>query len=314
MAILQRAVSPNLTKTSVGFSQPITTQSDAISAQQQALNTFVPQSDVEAAALTTQKDLLTNYQTVENQQATVNTAYVTGSSQNLYVPAATSALADADKVAQIKALATDENREKIVNAVRYGVDMWRLQAHFCNIQIMGQTAIGVPGCLQGPSLKPWILQAPGVYNAVGYFRTLVTAVANAVDTNFKQWQDLVTVPGLPWYPMFVAVAAPFAPPMPNIPMPLMVCVSQNFNKLASPTQIETAVKANLSNDFRIAEIDMFIYTVSVYLVNHFISWLSSQNVMMVMGMGPVPTFNPPYVPVGPVVNGYVIPSPGHLAA
>jgi len=35
--------------------------------------------------------------------------------------------------------------------------------------------------------------------------------------------------------------------------------------------------------------------------------------MMVMGMGPVPTFNPPYVPVGSVGNGYVIPSPGHLA-
>ena len=59
---------------------------------------------------------------------------------------------------------------------------------------------------------------------------------------------------------------------------------------------------------------MFIYTVAVFLANYFVSWMSSQNVMMVMGLGPVPTFNPPYVPVGSVVNGYVIPSPGHLAA
>jgi hypothetical protein len=97
-------------------------------------------------------------------------------------------------------------------------------------------------------------------------------------------------------------------------MPLMVCVSQNFNKLASPSQFETQIMANVPNDFKIAEMEMFIYTLGAHLTNYFLSWLSSQNVMMVMGMGPVPTFNPPYVPVGSVVNGYVIPSPGHLAA
>jgi hypothetical protein len=36
-------------------------------------------------------------------------------------------------------------------------------------------------------------------------------------------------------------------------------------------------------------------------------------VMMVMGQGPVPTFSPPYVPVGPVVSGTILPTPGHLA-
>jgi hypothetical protein len=96
-------------------------------------------------------------------------------------------------------------------------------------------------------------------------------------------------------------------------MPLMTCVSQNFSKLASPSQLENQINAQLPNEFRIAEMDMFVYTVAVFLTNYFVSWLASQNVMMVMGMGPVPTFNPPYVPVGPVVNGYVIPSPGHLA-
>lgn len=307
MAILQKPATLSLT-------QPISTQSDAITAQQQALNSFVPKTDSETLALSTQKTLLSDYQSVENQQAVVNSSYAIGGTRTLYAADASASIAQPDTEAQIKALTTDENRQKLLNAVKYGVDMWRLQAHFANIQIMGQTAIGVPGCLQGPALKPWILQAPGVYNAVGYFRTLATAVADSVDANFKQWQDTVTVPGLPWYPMFVAVAAPFAPPTPNIPMPLMVCVSQNFNKLATPSQIETVIKAHLPGEFNIAEMDMFVYVVSVYLVNYFVSWMSAQNVMMVMGMGPVPSFNPPYVPVGPVVNGYVIPSPGHLAA
>lgn len=312
MVILQKSVTPTVTK--IPSLSSTTTQSEVISAQQDALNAYTPKSEEDSVALATQKNLLSNYQSIENQQTNVTTAYVTHSAQAVVSPGVADALSQADANAQLQALATDANREKLITAVRYGVDMWRLQAHFRDILIMGQTAIGNPGCLDGPRLKPWIMQAPGVTNASGYFRTLVTAVADAVDVNFKQWQDTVTVPGLPWYPMFVAVAAPFAPPVPNIPMPLMVCVSQNFSKLASPSQLENQIKAQLPNEFRIAEMDMFVYTVAVYLTNYFISWLTSQNVMMVMGMGPVPTFNPPYVPVGSVVNGYVIPSPGHLAA
>jgi len=313
MVILQKAATPNVSKVTTSSPPSIVTQSGAIVAQQDALSAFIPKNDVDTIAVNTQKQLLSNYQAIENQQAVVNTAYVASNPQTALSSGAFAVLPEAEKIAQIKALTTVENRDKIIAAVRYGVDMWRLQAHFCNIQIMGQIAIGAPGCLQGPSIKPWILQAPGVYNTTGYFRTLVTAVTEAVESNFSQWQNGVTVPGLPWYPMFVAVAAPFAPPTPNIPMPLMVCVSQNFAKLASPTQIDNQIKAHLPQDFRIAEMDAFTYTLSAHLVNYFLSWLSSQNVMMVMGMGPVPTFNPPYVPVGSVVNGYVIPSPGHLA-
>jgi len=313
MVILQKAATPNVTSVSSKTAPSIVTQSDAIAAQQDALGSFIPKTDVDAIALTTQKELLSSYQSIENQQAVVNTAYVASSAQTTVYSGASVVVPEADQAVQIKALATVENRDKLIAAVRYGVDMWRLQAHFCNIQIMGQSAIGTPGCLQGPSIKPWILQAPGIYNATGYFRTLATAIADAVDINFSQWQNTVTVPGLPWYPMFVAVAAPFAPPTPNIPMPLMVCVSQNFDKLASPMQMDNQIKAHLPQDFRIAEMDAFTYTLAAHLVNYFLSWLSSQNVMMVMGMGPVPTFNPPYVPVGSVVNGYVIPSPGHLA-
>lgn len=287
-------------------------QTDAIASQQQALKQYVPKGDSESLALQTQKTLLNDFGSVEKQQAVVNTSFV--NIQSAVSPAIATNLNQANQTAQIKALTTVENRDKLLQAIKYGVDHWRLQAHFTNIQIMGQTAIGQAGCLQGPSLKPWILQAPGIYNAVGYFRTLANAVADTVDNNFKQWQDFVTVPGLPWYPMFLAVGAPLAPPTPNIPMPLMVCVSQNFSKLASPSQLESGIRSNLPSEFKIAEMDMFIYMLSVSIMSYFVQWMGSQNVMMVMGMGPVPTFNPPYVPVGPVVNGYVIPSPGHLAA
>jgi len=295
--------------------KPIATQSEAISAQQTVLSSVVPKNYAEAAAVKTQQNLLNNYQSVENQQAVVSSAYVTSGAQTL-VPSAynTAAISQLDKEAQIKALATDANREKLLSAVKYGVDMWRLQAHFGSISIMGQTALGNPGCLTGPELKPWIMQAPGIYNATGYFKSLANAIAEAVASNFKQWLDFVTVPGLPWYPLFSAFPGPFAPPMPNIPMPLITCVSQHQNKLMSPTQIESAIKTALPAEFLLSEMDLFYFPLSVHIANHFTTWLCSQQVMMVMGMGPVPTFNPPYVPVGAVVNGYIIPSPGHLAA
>ena len=46
----------------------------------------------------------------------------------------------------------------------------------------------------------------------------------------------------------------------------------------------------------------------------FMMWLPMQMVMLVLGRGPIPTFAPPYVPVGPVVAGSVISAPGHLLA
>jgi hypothetical protein len=41
-------------------------------------------------------------------------------------------------------------------------------------------------------------------------------------------------------------------------------------------------------------------------------WLPQQQVMLVMGKGPIPTFAPPFVPVGPVMGGDNIAVPGHL--
>ena len=42
------------------------------------------------------------------------------------------------------------------------------------------------------------------------------------------------------------------------------------------------------------------------------SMTTSLMVTGVMGFGPIPTFVPPFVPVGPVVMGSVIPMPGVL--
>ena len=52
--------------------------------------------------------------------------------------------------------------------------------------------------------------------------------------------------------------------------------------------------------------------IATVLAAAFTMWLPMQQVMLVMGKGPIPTFAPPYVPVGPVVAGDIISTPGHL--
>lgn len=200
--------------------------------------------------------------------------------------------------------------EVAMQATRHALNMWKLQAHFQNIFIQGQTAIGSPGCLTGPDLEPWMRSYMASKNVPDNFASFF---ARPISTAFKDWQQMVTVPGLPWYPMFVAVAMPFAPPTPNIPMPLHVMVSVKSTEITSSTKLANRIYAAAQNiEFSQADreaIEEFTDNLSM----RFTTWLASSQVTMVMGMGPVPTFNPPYVPVGLVVGGYIIPSPGHLA-
>lgn len=42
----------------------------------------------------------------------------------------------------------------------------------------------------------------------------------------------------------------------------------------------------------------------------FLTWIVGKVLKNVLGKGMVPSFAPPYVPVGPVVNGDVLPTPG----
>ncbi len=306
MAILQPATSVS-SQTAQQF-KPTSSQVEVNPAQQQALASVVPRDSNESAAVQAQQRLLGGSASMQPQQSVVESRVNVLGAQQL------SSSTQVDSGVQVSALATAQNRENLLTAVRNGVDMWRLHAHFQNITIMSVNAIGTAGCLQGPQLAPLIMQAPAVRGATGHLLTLVNAVASGVSTNFSLWQTFVTVPGLPWYPAFAAWPGPFAPPRPNIPMPLIVCPSSHSTKLMSSLQLEQAIRSGLGAEFDVSEMDQFLGILSVRLANYFTAWMCSQMIMMVMGMGPVPSFAAPFVPVGPVMGGYIIPSPGHLVA
>jgi hypothetical protein len=209
--------------------------------------------------------------------------------------------------------------DAMLDAVVYSHTMWKAQAKFQNIQINAVVALGMPGCLDGPELEPNIKNAPTCMSFTGNMAKHRDAVAKGVSKCFKDWQGQVTVPGLPWYPAFAAFPGPIAPPMPNVPTPLIACPSAMMTSICMPDSMKSEMDNALDGDLKSDKNDptkqheALHDAIATVLALAFTTWLPAQQVMLVLGKGPIPTFAPPYVPVGPVLMGDVISIPGHLA-
>ncbi len=90
--------------------------------------------------------------------------------------------------------------DAMLDAIGFAHNMWKLQAKFQNLQIMAVSAIGTPGCLDGPELESLIKNAPMVAAFTGNKAKYRDAVAAGVSKCFKDWQGQVMVPGLPVVP------------------------------------------------------------------------------------------------------------------
>jgi hypothetical protein len=208
--------------------------------------------------------------------------------------------------------------DAMIDAVQFSHNMWKLQAKFKDLKVMSVSAIGAPGCLDGPELESNIKNAPMVASFSGNMKKHRDAVAAGVSKCFKKWQDKVMVPGLPWYPAFAAFPGPMAPPMPNIPMPLITCPSAMMTQIIMPDDMTKAMDDALDGGMKDKDPDKQYHAlhdaIATVLSLAFLMWLPSQQIMLVMGKGPIPSFAPPFVPVGPVVGGDNISAPGHLMA
>src|SRR5205085_6467002 len=128
-----------------------------------------------------------------------------------------------------------------------------------------------------------------------------------VSKAFKDWMGQVTVPGLPWYPAFAAFPSASAPPMPNIPVPLIICVSAKMTSIIMSNDMKSnmidALDGGLKDKDKDKHHEGLFEAIATVLSLAFLIWMASQMVMLVMGKGPIPSFAPPFVPVGPVVGG-----------
>jgi len=202
--------------------------------------------------------------------------------------------------------AMDTYLSRICDAIGQAHNTWRAQARLVQVTVNANMASG--GSLQGAGLGPAIRQSAPRERA--WQRTRSEAVATAIGFCWENWQRSVSVPGLPWYPSFASFPGPLTPPTPNVPVPLAVLLQNSI--LLNSTQLKIEMMARYGGDNEWPN-ELF-EAVATGMERAFQVWGSSQNVTNVMATGPVPTFAPPYVPVGPVVGGTGNQAPGAWSA
>ena len=192
--------------------------------------------------------------------------------------------------------------ERICNAICGGWNIWRQSAALVGVQINAVTAIG--GSVTGPPLGPLILAQVAPQGAEAMKLTQV--ICDAISTAWQQVTSGMMVPGLPWYPAFAAMPSPMAPPMPNTPTPVAALITTT-----APVSKSVLKQAMLASEPSASTEHRNVYeSVAEAFEQAVQTWSVTSLVTNVLGTGPVPTFAPPYVPVGPVVGGVGNMTPG----
>jgi hypothetical protein len=181
---------------------------------------------------------------------------------------------------------------------------WLSMAMVTTAIINGPVGMVTPGGVFGPPLLPLILgQGP---KATAQEAKYTQAIATAFGTAWQTWQ--LGLMGQLMWPAFAAFPGPLAPPMPCVPLPLIAMSSGGESQL-SPSMLKNAMVGNLGDSKAAHAADLFDALAQAF-GTVFQQFKGTTMVQNVLGTGPIPTFAPPFVPVGPVVAGTVIPTPG----
>jgi hypothetical protein len=170
-------------------------------------------------------------------------------------------------------------------------------------QVQGGTVNSCVGVLPPGTLRSDVdfrstLQAR--LTAEGVPGGLANAVAKALAAAWDGWFAKFT--GSLLYPAFVAYPGPMAVPMPNVPVPLVAAgVSSGWSSM-TPVALEQALLAAPGVP-KTADVERATRQVARWFAEKFARFCMMTGVTLVLGDGPVPTFAPPAVPVGPVVGG-----------
>lgn len=193
----------------------------------------------------------------------------------------------------------------ICTAICSAWSQWQSLATMTGIIVNAVTAMG--GQLIGPPWTPLILASAPKTSPLEIAYS--TTIASVIGTGWLSWQSSVMVPGLPWYPAFAAFPSPMAPPTPNVPTPLAALTSVPVS--VSQAVLKQQMVGQLGNPNAPYHQQLFDCIAGAF-EQCFNLWLPTTQVTNVLGTGPVPTFAPPFVPVGPVMGGMATMTPGGL--
>lgn len=142
------------------------------------------------------------------------------------------------------------------------------------------------------------------------------ALARELGGAWRAWADGFQLNLAGAYPKLAAVPGPVAPPTPAAgAFPIARGASTGENRLSaamlSPRLVST-LRPLVGRDT--SGFDRAVTELSSWVESSFRDWKQTAQVVGVMGKGPIPSFAPPYVPVGPVVMGDNISAPGQVIA
>ena len=197
--------------------------------------------------------------------------------------------------------------DNFCDAITSAWGQWQKMASFQGIVVNAVTASG--GQLVGPPLDQLIKNNPIWATASAANKRYMGVMAKVLGQGWQQLTSSVKFPGLPLFPAFAAFPGPVAPPTPNVPVPF-----------AALTQVPVSIGSFMTKAKMVLELADKNAPFSALLfeaITHafeqvYNTWKLSTMVTNVLGTGPIPTFAPPYVPVGPVVGGTAFMAPGGL--
>lgn len=197
--------------------------------------------------------------------------------------------------------------DDMVDSICSAWSMWQSTASLTGVMVMGPVA--TMGSIVAPPIDGLILTNMTPKATSPMLMKYAKAIAKAIGTGWSTWQTSFKIPGLPMFPAFAAWALAVAPPMPSIPFPLLAM-----------TQVSTmlgmqALKAAMIQELSDVEAPFHAKLFEAFadgFEKTFMLWQASTLVTNILGTGPVPTWAPPLVPMGPVVGGTGMGAPGFL--
>ncbi|MBN2126191.1 MAG: hypothetical protein JW821_17965 [Deltaproteobacteria bacterium] len=193
--------------------------------------------------------------------------------------------------------------EGVCGAICGAIDKWMKMTVVAKVVINGPVGVVSPGSFLGPPLMPLILATAPMDTAQK--AKYSNAIANAFSTLWQAWHMGLT--GQLSYPAFAAFPGPVTPPTPCVPMPLVAFSSPAESGL-SPSTLKSTMEGFLADPQALHASDLFDAVAKAFN-SVFQTFKSSTMVQNVLGTGQVPSFKPPFSPVGPVVGGTSIPAP-----
>lgn len=185
---------------------------------------------------------------------------------------------------------------RVGSAIRFAVETWQGAATINGVRINGAIATAPPGCVTGPGISGLVfVMSP---QRTEEERVFTAAISTALGAAWSSYTSSIRVAGLTWYPSFASFPGPMAPPTPNVPCSLSL-LRQSAASLIPPVLAPAiAVRAMaVPGNWEIAD------AVASWFLSYFLSWSYRVQVKMVLGSGPVPSYSPPAVMAGPVVEG-----------